>query len=286
MLRYLARPEYVPDGFTANLVRYPLSALFCLPWLLLGIRRGEMRGLWFAALLPTMINIVGQTLWSWAPYYLEAGLMAFQARLSVIWSILCAFLIFRDERHLAGQRLFWIGATLALAGFVAMSWQQLVQIHGPTLVGVTIIFFCSVCWGLYGVSVRYFMREQHPFIFFSVICLYTSIGLTVMAPLGEPASVLRLPWFASVLLVISSFVGIALAHGLYYAAVQRIGVAICEIALLSTPCLSLLISHLVFGETFTSMQLLGGIILLTGAALAMQSRKNAATHYREIVESG
>ena len=73
MLKYLARPEYIPDGFTTNAIRYPIAALFYLPWLVIGIRQGQLRSLWLTAMIPTVVNLIGQTLWAWAPYHLDAG---------------------------------------------------------------------------------------------------------------------------------------------------------------------------------------------------------------------
>ena len=84
MLRYLAVPTKVPDGFTSNLARYPVAALACLPWLIWGIRRGELRGLWLAALVPSIINTIGQTLFAWAPYFENAGLLSFLLRIAVV----------------------------------------------------------------------------------------------------------------------------------------------------------------------------------------------------------
>ncbi|HOW69234.1 MAG TPA: DMT family transporter [Phycisphaerae bacterium] len=274
MLRYLACPTRVPDGFTANLVRYPIAAIACLPWLVWGIRRGELRGLWLAALLPSVINTVGQTLFAWAPYFENAGQLSFLLRIAVVWSILIAFMVFPDERRLARSRRFWSGAILAIAGFATLSYPRLAASGGHTLIGLTIIFTCSLFWAFYGVSVRYVMHKKHPLVLFSLISAYSSVGLIGMAPLGDPSSVLELSTYDWSILIGSALLGISLAHGLYYVAVQRMGVAVCELGLLIAPFISLAGSHLITGETFTHVQWLGGGILLIGAALAMASRRS------------
>jgi len=278
MLKYLARPEYVPDGFTANAVRYPIAALLYLPWLVFGIRRGQLRGLWLTAAIPTALNLACQTLWAWAPYHLDAGLLAFLLRLCVVWSLLGAFIVFRDERPLARSPRFWIGAGLALMGFVVMSWHGITRGPGASMTGILIIFFCGICLGLYGVSVRYVMHKLHPLVVFSLVSGYTSIGLIAMAPLGEPASVLRLPSLPLTVLIASSFIGIAAAHGLYYIAVQRIGVAICSLMLMATPLVSSLGAYLLLGENFTLTQWAGGAVLLVGSTLAIKAQSHLAPH--------
>lgn len=272
MLKFLARPEYVPDGFTANAVRYPVSAIIYLPWLVWGIRRGQLKGLWLTALIPTAANVCLQTLWAWSPYFLDAGLLAFLLRLCVVWTIIGAFILFKDERPLARSPRFWIGATLAMGGFVAMSGGALWATSGASLAGIAIIFFCGVFWACYTLSVRAVMHDLHPLVVFSVISAYTSIGVLVMAPLGEPASITRIPPIPFAILVLSSVLGIATAHGLYYIAVQRIGAAIGSLMLMVAPLITLFGSYLIFGEAFTPLQWVGGIVLLAGTALAIHAQ--------------
>jgi len=272
MIKYVARPDLVPDGFTANLVRYPIAAAIYLPFLIAGIRSGAMRGLWIPALLPSAVNIAAQTLWAASPYYLDAGLMAFLLRLCVVWSVLGAFIVFKDERRLAHSAFFWTGACLAVLGFIIMSWQWCAGQSGATLTGIIIIFFCGVGLGLYGVCVRYVMHQLHPLMVFSVVSLYTSIGLIALAPLGRPSAVLHLPASAIAILVASALIGIAMAHGLFYFAVQRLGVAICYLMLMTTPFVSYLEARVVFGERFTPAQWIGGIVLLAGSALAIRAQ--------------
>ena len=94
MLRALTTS--VPDGFTANAVRYPLASLLYLPWLIHGVRQGVGRRFWLIALIPAAINFFGQTLWGIAPYYLSAGMISFLLRFSAIFGILGAFIFFPD----------------------------------------------------------------------------------------------------------------------------------------------------------------------------------------------
>lgn len=268
----------VPDGFTANAVRYPLACLFYLPLLVQGLRRGAGRGFWVAALLPSAVNLVGQTLWGVAAYHVSAGMISFLLRLSAIWGILGAFWLFPDERQLAHSKRFWTGTALALAGFVTMSWAQAIQLAGTGTTGLVIMFFCAMCYGAYGVTVRYVMGTRNPLFVFAVVGGYTSIGLLVMAPIGRPESLLGLSLWPWVLLVVSAVVGIALAHGMYYAAVQRIGAAVSTLMLSVTPFVTILGSSLFLGERFSPAQWIGGCILIGGATLAMSAQQHLPRH--------
>lgn len=264
----------IPDGFTTNAVRYPLACLLYLPILVLGARLGMGRRFWLIALLPAAVNLASQTLWAVSPYYLSAGMIAFLLRLSTIWAILGAFCLFPDERRLASSGLFWSGTILALGGFLIMSWSQATQVAGVSLAGVIIMFFCAIFYGLYGVTVRYAMGDRNPLFVFAVVGSYTSVGLIFMAPIGQPASLLELSGPVWILLAASAVVGIAMAHGMYYAAVQRIGAAVSMLMLSVTPFVSIVGSNLVLGERFSAGQWTGGCLLVLGATIAMFAQQH------------
>lgn len=282
MLGYLADPNIVPDGYTANAVRYPISALAYLPWLVAAIRKGGLGRFWLTALIPSAINVAGQTLWGLSPYYLPPGQFAFLFRLSALFGVLGAFWLFRDERRLARSPLFWVGAVLAVIGFGSMSALILVDDAAIRPAGIVIIFLCSLCYGAYGVAVRYVMGKLDPLAVFAVICTYTSIPLLAMAPLGNPASVLDLKAVPLVVLLVSGLVGVAVAHGLYYIAVQRLGVVVTSMTLTATPFVSIIGSSIWLGERFTLGLWLAGSVLVIGTGCALWSQQHLpAAHKAE-----
>jgi drug/metabolite transporter (DMT)-like permease len=276
MLGYLADPHLhlVPDGYTANAVRYPISALMYLPWLIKGIRDRNLGRFWLTALIPSAVNVAGQTLWGISPYYLPPGQFAFLFRLSALFGILGAFWLFRDERRLARSPLFWIGAALALVGFGGMV--ALILGNGGRIgfAGILIISLCSLCYGGYGVSVRYVMGNLDPLVVFAVICAYTSIPLLAMAPLGDPSSLLQLKPMPMLILIVSGLLGVAVAHGLYYIAVQRLGVAVTSLTLTATPFVSVVGSTIWLGERFTPGLWLAGAVLVAGTSVAVWSQQH------------
>ena len=42
MLKYLSRPDCVPDGFTSNFIRYPVGTIIYLPLLIHAVRRRNL----------------------------------------------------------------------------------------------------------------------------------------------------------------------------------------------------------------------------------------------------
>jgi drug/metabolite transporter (DMT)-like permease len=65
---------------------------------------------------------------------------------------------------------------------------------------------------------------------------------------------------------------IAWGHVLYYAAMKRLGATIPGLVILTQPFIVLAISHVVFGESLSVLQLLFGVVLLAGSALAIWSQ--------------
>ncbi len=249
-----------------------MSALFWLPWLLFGLRSGQARRLCVVALVPAAFNTVGQVFWSISPYYLDATLAAFLFQLSSVWSIIVAFVIFPDERQLAHSSRFWLGVALAIGGFVLLSLPSLLTHKGGTPLGILFIFLCGVSMAFYGVSVRYVLRDMHPLTLFSLVAIYTAVALLILAPLGEPSSLLYLQVGPAIWLIVSALIGIAFAHGLFYVSVQRLGVAVSYIALMTTPLLTLIGSFIVLGERFSAIQWAGGALLLAGSTAAVHAQ--------------
>ena len=97
------------------------------------------------------------------------------------------------------------------------------------------------------------------------------LGAVAMAPAGDPRSILRLTPGPALLLVVSALVGIAFAHGLFFISVQRLGVAVSYLMLMTTPLLSFAGSFIVLGERFTPLQWVGGALLLAGSSTAVHA---------------
>jgi drug/metabolite transporter (DMT)-like permease len=271
MLRYLR--DFVPDGWTSNAVRYPAAVLLYLPWILGALRDRSKRRLWLLALVPTVPNLLGQACWAWAPYFIDPGLMSFVVRLSTIWAMGAAILLFPDERPLLRSPRFWVGVVLSAAGFVAVSLGGPAIHARATIIGIAITLVCSVSWGMYIVGVRAALGSVNPLTAFAIVGTYTAAGCLVLAPLGETGQLVQMtigPW---TVLLLSALLGIAFAHSLYYLAAQRLGVTIVTAAAMLTPFVTAAVSTVLFSEGFTAVQWLGGTVLVIGTGLVIWSQE-------------
>jgi drug/metabolite transporter (DMT)-like permease len=272
-LRYFT--TYI-DAWTANGLRYPMAMVIWLPWLVALLRdRTQPRQFYMRALIPAGVNFGGQCFWALAPYYIYPGLIAFVVRLTVLWTVIAAMIIFVDERSLARSRRFWAGLALAAMGFVGVSAYSGALRGGASLAGVLISLGCSLLWGLYGVTVRWSMRGVDARKAFALIGWYTAAAtIVVMVIAGEPTQARTMPAGAVLLLIASSVVGVAFAHVLYYAAIAQLGVAIAGGALLISPFLTASASYFLYGERLVLQQWAGGFVLVVGAAVLLWAQQH------------
>jgi drug/metabolite transporter (DMT)-like permease len=234
------------DAWTTNGFRYGISALIWTPWLIWhGRRRSLPPGLWKAAIIPSAINCVGQCCFAWAPYFIHPGLLTFMLRLQIIFVTLGAYLLFPEERSTIRRPAFWLAIT------------------------------AGMLFGAYVLTARYFCGHMHPITAFAAIGHCTAAGLITIMLIASPthgAAALELdaPRFA--LLLASGLIGIGLSHAAYYAAMARLGVAVCAGVILLQPFITGTASTILFGERLTTLQWLCGGLAMAGAATMLYAQ--------------
>jgi len=263
------------DLWTQNLLRYLAACLFWMPFLLWSWRTQSLdTRVWKRALLPAGTNVILQSFWAAAIYYIDPAFMNLVVKSSVIWIAGFSIVFFADERGLVRSRRFWLGMVLSMVGVAGVLMAHEDFGSQRTSTGVVIALAAAFFWGLYTVFVRMAFRHIDSRIGFGVISIYTVAGLAVLnllfGNLGESLVMPAWPWAC---VVISGIVSIALSHVLYYAAMRRIGAAIPSLVLLTTPFAVLAISRVVFGESLSGLQWVFGGVLLAGGALAIWSQE-------------
>jgi len=272
------------DAWTVNGVRYSVGALFWLPFVVALSRRGKPRGpaapgrsVWRDALLPTSVNIVGQTGYALSPYYLEdASTIAFTLRLSFLFTMAFGFVFLAEERLLVRRPVFWAGAGASVAGAALMFFSEARKGGAATVLGILIVAGSTIAWGAYAVSVRKRMAGYPIRLSFGVISLYTAAALVVLMLLfgrvGDLGHVTGGLWVS---LVGSALIGIALGHVLYYRGIHRLGPVVSSGVLLLTPFVTYLIAAVALEETMGGLQLAGGLAVILGGALLVRARAQA-----------
>jgi len=265
------------DAWTANGWRYGMCSLVLLPILLAKLARGGLsRDIWWRALAPAFFNSLGQTCFGFSIYYIEPGLAGFLLRVALITSTLGAFVLFADERALLRSGVFWVGMGLIVAGSVGTVILGIQPFAGDAAIGIVLGASAGAFFGIYGVSVRYWMRGVPSTYSFAAISSYTAlamIGLMLWQSDSHGLEVLQLSPMNATLLVVSAFLGIALGHIAYYASIARLGVAISGAVVQLAPFLGAAASVVVFGEILTVGQWGSGAVMLIGGVLLLRAEQ-------------
>jgi len=264
------------DSWTQNLLRYSVACLFWLPFLLLSIRAKSLdTRVWRRAALPAAANVVMQSLWAAAFYYIGPAFMVLLTKTNILWIAAFSLILLPEERTLIRSKHFWLGLALSITGLLGVMFYEVSIEEVTTTTGIVIALAAAFMWGVYTVSVRIAFREIDSRSGFSVISIYTVAGLGLCTLVfGKTGNFEPMGSWQWACLVISAVTAIALAHTMYYAAMRRIGTTIPALVILAQPFIVLAISHVVFGESLNVSQLFFGIVLLAGSALAIWAQQH------------
>lgn len=264
------------DSWTQNMLRYSVACLFWLPFLVFSIKTKRLdHRVWRRALIPGIANILMQSLWAAAFYYIGPAFMVLQTKTNIIWIAGFSFIFFSDERALIKSKRFWIGLTLSIIGLVGVMYNEVELAEAGMITGIIIAQAAAFMWGVYTLSVKIAFKDIDSRSGFSVISIYTLAGLAISALLfGKVETAWQMGAWQWACVVISGVTAIALAHTLYYAAIRRIGATIPAMVILVQPFIVLAISSVVFGESMNIFQLFFGVVLLIGSTLAIWAQQH------------
>jgi drug/metabolite transporter (DMT)-like permease len=259
------------DSWTQNLLRYSVACLFWLPFLLFSVRAKRLdTRVWRRSVVPAAANVVMQSLFACAYYYIGPAFMVLLMKSSIIWIASFSLIFFAEERTLVKSKRFWSGLALSAMGVVGVMYYKEDFAATRTLTGIIIALMTAFMWAVYTLSVRIAFKDIDSRHGFSVISIYTVAGLCLLALLfGQIGDSVKMGACQWACVVISGATAIALSHTLYYAAMRRIGATIPGLVMLAQPFIVLAISFVVFGESLNVFQLLFGVVLLAGSGLAI-----------------
>ncbi len=268
------------DAWTVNGYRYVVVFLIIFPIIIVFSRAGKYtQRMWKVALIPALFNFLQQITWAWAPYFIEPGMIGFLVKSTVVWSIAGSFLIFVDERFLLQDKRFWMGLMLSLTGFFGLSYFGEGLSLGGTFFGVMLVLVSSLFMASYGLAVKRYFNETSALVSFSIIAFYTALGLVaLMFVLGEPQAFLRIPLKINLIIAVSAFVGINVAHVLFYISLKHLGVMVSYSVSLFSAFFTALLSYLIFNERLSLLQWLSGSFIIAGGVIIIAARNRKQNH--------
>ncbi len=250
--------------------------MFWLPFLIYSSKTKRLdTRVWRKAIVPALANVVMQSLFASAFYYIGPAFMILLAKSSLIWIASFSLIFFPEERALVKSKRFWTGLTLSVMGVVGVLCFREDFAATKTLTGIALTLAMAFMWAVYTLSAKTAFKDIDSRQGFSVITIYTVAGLSMLALLfGDLGRCTQMGAPQWALVVISGITSIALAHVLYYTAMRRIGATIPALIVLVQPFIILAISRVVFGESLNKLQLLFGVVLLAGSALAIWAQQH------------
>jgi drug/metabolite transporter (DMT)-like permease len=264
------------DSWTQNFLRYSVACLVWMPFLVFSIKKGRLNArVWGRAVVPGVANVIMQSLFACAFYYIGPAFMVLLVKSSLIWIAAFSLFFFVEERALVKSKRFWSGLVLSVTGVIGVLCFKEDFSAAGTITGIVLTLVTACMWAVYIVSVRIAFRDIDSRHGFSVISIYTVAGLFalgyVFGDLGDCLKMGAWQWFC---VVISGATAIALSHTLYYSAMRRIGATIPALVMLAQPFFVLAISNLVFKESLNFLQLFFGVVLLGGSSLAIWAQEH------------
>jgi drug/metabolite transporter (DMT)-like permease len=265
------------DLWTQNVLRYVAACLFWLPVLLVAAKKGQLpKAVWKRALLPFIPNIFMQNLWTAAFYHIDPGFASLLSTTAFLWVIILSVIFFADERQHLSSRLFWLSIFLSILGLMGVIFSNPAFTLSYTIIGISVTLLYGLLWGIYAVLVKVAFRGIDSRIGFSVVSIYTVIALFILTMfMGQPSKCLELSFYGWNAIVISGITGIALGHVFYYTSLRRLGATTPSLVQLAQPFIVVVISYFVFSERLSVPQLVFGVVLVAGSAMAILAKRDA-----------
>ena len=276
------------DPWTANGIRYPLSAILFWPYLFFAARRSPSpdgvptrRLSWSvvrSCMAPAFFSTGGQVFWAISFYHLQASQVGFLVRATTIVVIIGSVILFADERKLLRRVRFYVGAILALVGFVSLALTNESVVGEANVQGLLIMLCCSLLFGAYIVSIRKCVPHVHPTLAFAVVCQLCSIVVgAVMFVQGDYEVIWSLSGREWTMLVTSSILGIGLGHIMLYTAIVRLGASVTTTCQSAMPFVTAAIASIALGETLTAQQWGAGVVIVIGALVLLSVKLQITT---------
>jgi O-acetylserine/cysteine efflux transporter len=191
------------------------------------------------------------------------GLASLIAMAQVYFTILLAWLCLGERP----RRIEIIGAVVAFAGMAAIGSERLA---GASLGPFLLVILAAVCWGSANVLAKTVGKvDMLAFVVWSSLAApLPLVGLSLLVEGTSGLAGLAHPgWrlIASVLVI--SYAGTVFGYGLWARLLAHYSAATVAPFALLVPVIGMIAGSLLFGETLTPVELLGGALVMAGLAL-------------------
>ncbi|MCH8319570.1 MAG: DMT family transporter [Acidobacteria bacterium] len=263
--------EFSPMSFDA--VRIPLSALLLwIPMLLLkGRIHLQPRDIWKILVLGIIGNVFYLTLFIHGLELTKAGNVGLLMSVGTVFTALLSRLL--GHEYLG--RMVWVGIFLSFGGVAVILLESAEFAVGTgRLVGDLITLAAASCWSVYTVCSKTLMKSYSPLIFTTLTMSVGALALFfILLPNLMDQNWGQISTKSYLELGYSSIFSLAVAYSIWFYCVDRLGSTKTAIYANLVPFWTLLFAWFFIGEEITLLQILGGILILSGIYLTKLKRK-------------
>lgn len=269
------------DPITQSFVRYVsgstmLAAICMVRWrrefLRLLRRPGQLIGI-------SALNVFMQYIWTVGCYGTPATTAQLIIKLSVVFVIIFAYLLYREERAVIRDPRYLGGTAVSLVGLVFVLMQDAQSLIPVINTATLLLITMSVCWAVYAVWGKHLAWTMHPVPMFGVMSLHTTTGLGLLTLLlGDHPRVAAVPGTVWLIAIVSGCVSIGISHPAFQYAQRELGSALCTSANLINPLFTFLFALVMLpGERMLPMQWVGATLLMSGMGFVLAASQRHQT---------
>jgi drug/metabolite transporter (DMT)-like permease len=258
----IAAPQFGPYALAE--IRVALGAAILLPFLW-PVRSRLTRADWGRfAIVGALNSAIPFTLFAWAAQRAPAGVGAIANSLTVLFTALVAFVLYRERIGLRRG----VALLAGFAGVVVLASGRTAgaDVGGAAIAGAA----ASLCYGFAANFTRRWFADVPPL---AAVAGTLGCGALMLAPLGIPAWPDRSPtanaWWSAVLIGVLCT---GFAYALFFRLIQRIGAARTVTSTYLVPLFGVFWAWLVLDEAPTPTMLVSGVLIL-GSVIASQRNR-------------
>jgi drug/metabolite transporter (DMT)-like permease len=286
----LLRHDY--DPLTQGFIRYLFGALFLLAVCFVYHRSALLTLIRNPAPVIgiSILNTVQQYAWTAGTYGATATTAQLIVKLSIVFVVIFAYLLFHEERAVIRNPLYIIGTVLSLVGVAGVLIRDPQDLSLAFTRGNLLLMFCALTWAVYAVWGKHIVLNIHPLPMFAVIASLTAIGLGTMAVIfEEPTQALHAGIGPTALIVLSGILAIGGSHPSFHYAQRHFGSAFTNTFTLIMPLTTYCAAWFILpSEKLSMTQGIGAFILLFGTFLiiVVENRKRTAEPEAPVLNPG
>ncbi len=259
------------DPYSQAFVRYASAALALVGVCLVAFRQEFFRLLRNprGILALAALNVLQQCTWTIGCYGSTATAAQLITKLNVVFVIIFAFFLFREERAVICNPLYAAGTSLGLVGVAAVLARDPSSLVPVLDRSSVLLLLTAMFWGVYIVWARRLVLRIHPVPMFTVLAILTTFGFGILSLLlGRAHTLVEAGPRTTAIAIVSGLLPIATAHPCFHYAQKHLGSAFCTSIILLNPLLTYLFGTLMLpDESLTSSQWVGAAILLSGTLM-------------------